>query len=330
MSQAAAKSSPRASVSPPATTDVATGVVLVFTTVLIWGVQFPIAKSAFDHVDPFHLALARYGVPMCLLVSWLVFTEGMSSLRFDRRAGAATVVGVIGMCGSPALVFGGLAMTRPEIAAIIIAIQPILTAIVLWAWKGKRPDGFSLLCIAVAFIGVFTVITGWSTDLGGQPRELIGNAMIALGALCWVIYTISGERFADWSVLRFTALTMLPGSLGHLVLVAALTYLGVIVTPGLAQWQAVSWQAGFLIFVGVLAAMLMWNAGNKRIGSLNAMLFVNLIPVVTFLVQYWQGARFTPVELFGAALVVLALLANNLALRARAAKARRVRKLASG
>ena len=290
--------------------------------------QFPIAKSAFEHVDPFHLALFRYGVPMCLLVSWLVFQEGMASLRFDRRAGSATVVGVIGMCGSPALVFWGLSLTRPEIAAIIIAIQPAMTAIVLWTWKGKRPDGFSLLCIAVAFFGVFTVITGWSTDLVAHPKELLGNAAIVLGALCWVFYTVSGERFADWSVLRYTALTMLPGSLGHLVLVAGLTTFGIINTPSLAQWQAVSWQAGFLAFLGVLAAMLMWNAGNKRIGSLNAMLFINLIPVVTFVVQYVQGARFTPVELFGAALVVAALLANNLALRSRAIKARRAREQA--
>ena len=301
----------------PATRHLATGIALVFTTVVIWGVQFPIAKSAFAQVDPFHLALVRYGVPMCLLVSWLVFSEGLSSLRFDRRAGLATVVGVVGMCGSPALVFGGLAMTRPEVAAIIIAIQPVMTALVLWAIRGKRPDAFSLICIAVAFFGVFTVITGWSTELSGDPTELVGNAMIAMGAFCWVIYTISGERFSDWSVLRYTALTMLPGSLGHLCLVATLTVLGIVSTPTLAQWQAVAWQTGFLIFLGVLAAMLMWNAGNKRIGSLNAMLFVNLIPVVTFVVQYWQGARFTPVELFGAALVVAALIANNLALRAR-------------
>jgi len=192
MNQKAAPPGGPVPVPPPAATDLATGVLLVFLTVVIWGVQFPVAKSAFEQVDPFHLALVRYGVPMSLLVSWLVYQEGIAALRFDRRAGAATVIGLVGMCGSPALVFAGLSMTRPEIAAIIIAIQPVLTAIVLWVWRRKRPGSFSLFCIVLAFFGVFTVITGWSTDLGGEPNELLGNAMIALGAWSWVLYTISG------------------------------------------------------------------------------------------------------------------------------------------
>ena len=303
----------------PGTADagVATGVMLVFATVMIWGLQFPIAKIAFVHVDPFHLALIRYAVPVMLLLTLLVYREGIEAMRFDRQAGAATVVGLVGMCGSPALVFSGLSLTRPEIAAIIIAIQPSMTAIVLWVMRGRRPDGFSLLCIAVAFFGVVTVITGWSMEFANHPSELLGDAMILLGALCWVIYTIAGERFTNWSVLRYTSLTMLPGALGHFTLVLMLTAFGVLTTPGWGQWVAVSWEVMYLALLGVLASMLMWNAGTKRIGALNAMLFINLVPVVTFAVRYWQGVRFSPLELLGAALVVAALIANNLAMRAR-------------
>lgn len=303
----------------------AVGVALVFVTVLIWGVQFPIAKSAFVHVDPFNLALIRYGFSVCVLLAILIWSEGFSALRFDRQAGMATVFGLIGMCGSPTLVFGGLSLTRPEIAAIIIAIQPAITAVVLWLLRGQRPDGFSLVCIGVAFFGVFTVITGWSTDFASHSKEMMGNLFIFLGALCWIIYTISGEKFRNWSVLRFTALTMLPGTLGHIVVVVAFTSFGVITTPTIGQWMAASWQVVFLAVFGVLAAMLMWNAGTKRIGALNAVLFINLIPVLTFAVRYWQGARFTWLELFGAALVVAALVANNLAMRSRMIKQKAAR-----
>ncbi len=308
--------SPAAS-SVPATTGTATGVLLVFATVSIWGLQFPIAKSAFEFVDPFNLALVRYGLPVCFLVSLLVYSEGIGSLRFDHRARQASVVGLIGMCGSPTLVFGGLSITRPEIAAIIIAIQPLLTAIVLWVLRGLRPDGFTLACIGLAFFGVFTVITGWSMAFASESKELLGNLSIFLGALCWVYYTITGDRFSDWSVLRFTALTMLPGAVGHIVVITTLTAIGVIHTPALDQWLAVGPQIVFLSLLGVLVAMLMWNGGTKRIGALNAMLFINLIPIITFAVRYWQGARFTWLEIGGAGAVVVALIANNLALRLR-------------
>lgn len=314
--------------SPPQTPDagLATGVALILVTVLIWGVQFPVAKSAFEHVDPFHLAFFRYAAAVLVLLAVLIFSEGIGALRFDRQAGMATIVGLVGMFGSPALVFSGLSITRPEVAAVIIAVQPSMTAVVLWVSRGRRPDGFSLLCIVVAFLGVFTVITGWSAAFLSRAGELIGNLLILLGALCWVIYTIASERFGNWSVLRFTSLTMLPGALAHLTLVTVLTALGVIATPAVGQWMAAAWQIAFLSVLGVLAAMLMWNAGTKRIGPLNAVLFINLIPVLTFAVRYWQGARFTWLELGGAALVVAALIANNLGMRARMRRERKVRR----
>jgi len=37
------------------------------------------------------------------------------------------------------------------------------------------------------------------------------------------------------------------------------------------------------------------------------MLLINLIPVVTFMVRYWQGYRFERIELIGAGMVIVAL-----------------------
>lgn len=296
------------------------GIALVFGTVCIWGAQFPIAKSTFEHVDAFHTALFRYGLPSVILLALLVWREGMASLRFDARARTATVIGLIGMCGSPSLVFGGLMFARPEIAAIIIAVQPAMTAVLLWALRGKRPATVSLVCIAVAFIGVLTVVTRWSVALAPSGMELVGDLMILCGAFCWVVYTISGERFHDWSILRLTTLTMLPGTLGHIVVTSVLVGLGVFETPGWNDWYAARYQLLYLALLGVLLSMLTWNAGTKRIGPLNAMLFINLIPVITFGIRYLQGHRFEPVELAGAALVIGALMANNLWLRRQAVR----------
>jgi len=58
-----------------------------------------------------------------------------------------------------------------------------------------------------------------------------------------------------------------------------------------------------------------WNSGSRMVGAINAMLFINLIPVVTFIVRYLQGHRFELIELFGAMLVIIALLTQNMALR---------------
>ena len=45
------------------------------------------------------------------------------------------------------------------------------------------------------------------------------------------------------------------------------------------------------------------------------MLFMNLVPVVTFLVRYLQGERFSIIEYVGAAMVIVALTLQNLLMR---------------
>jgi drug/metabolite transporter (DMT)-like permease len=61
-----------------------------------------------------------------------------------------------------------------------------------------------------------------------------------------------------------------------------------------------------------------------KLGPLNASLFANFAPVVTFLITVWQGHVLLPEEIAGAALVVGALIANNLVNRRLAAQADRL------
>ena len=46
----------------------ASGVALAMIAVIVWGAQFPIAKSAFAFVDPYHVSAIRYVLGTALLV----------------------------------------------------------------------------------------------------------------------------------------------------------------------------------------------------------------------------------------------------------------------
>lgn len=293
----------------------AQGVALALVAVFFWGAQFPIAKSAFATIDPFHVSAIRYGVATLLLIPVVVWLEGRSSLRYYGRFLPASALGLIGMTGSPLLVFGGLALTRPEHAAILVSLQPSMTAIADWLVRRRRPATFTLACIGVAFAGVVLVVTKADAALTLSGRELAGDLLVLAGALCWVIYTMATERFRGWSALKFTILTLIPGSVGLLVATAALVPFGFARVPTWPEAWSVSGELAFLALGGVLLAMICWNAGNKRIGALNSMLLLNLVPVVTFAMRFLQGQRFLPAELAGAALVIGALAANNLYLR---------------
>lgn len=301
----------------------AQGAFLVFVTVILWGIQFPVAKDAFAVVDPFHVTAIRYVLGTALLVALLVWIEGPSELSYYGRFWPAALIGVVGMCASPMLIFWGIALSSPEHAAIIVALQPSMTALADWVLRGRRPGRFTLGCLALAFAGVAMVVTrGDPVHVFGKG-ELAGDVVVLLGAICWVAYTMTTETFRGWSVLRFTTLTIIPGSVASVALTAALVAAGWATVPAPAALAAVWWQLAYLTVGGIVISMLCWNAGNQRIGPLNSVLFLNLMPVITFAIRAAQGARFEPVELLGAALVISSLMANNFYLRRASASARK-------
>jgi len=299
---------------------VASGVALALAAVLLWGVQFPVAKAAFAAVDPFHVSAIRYGVATLLLSAFVLWRDGKGAFRYYGRAWPASVLGLVGMTGSPMLVFAGLGLTRPEHAAIIVSLQPSMTAIADWWLRGRPPARFTLGCIAAAFAGVVLVVTKGNVAVALGRGELLGDALVLAGAACWVVYTMGTESFRGWSSLKFTLLTLIPGSIGLVVTTALLVRLGPARVPGWAALGSVGPELAFLAFGGVLVSMICWNAGTRRIGVLNAMLMLNLMPVVVFAIRFAQGQRFEAIELVGAGLVIGALAANNLYLRRKAGR----------
>jgi len=293
------------------------GTVLVLLTAIIWGVQFPIAKHTFETVNAFHSSVFRFTLPAIILMGVLCVREGVGSLTTGKDTLSIIGLGVIGMCGAPSLIFGGLMYTRPEIAAIIVATQPLMTVLVQRILGGEKPDLVTLLCIALAFLGVVTVITKWQTAIEIIAIEMAGNIMILTGALCFVVYTIYCARYRHWTSLRLTTHCILWGAIANTGLVVLLVAAGVFANPTPEEWYQVRWELLFLAIVGVLGAMFTWNIGVKRVGALNAMLFMNLIPIVTFMVRHWQGYRFELIELAGAAMVITALTTQNLYMRNR-------------
>ncbi|MBE0615975.1 MAG: DMT family transporter [Burkholderiales bacterium] len=299
------------------------GVLIMLVTVLIWGGMFPVAKAALLTLDAFWLSAIRYGIAAPLFAAILYWREGAEALRYRGRFLQASFYGVVGFSGFSILVFAGLSRSRPEHAAIIMALQTPIAAFVHWALKGTRPANFTLVCITVAILGVFMVITKGDPVHAFAGGTFFGDMLIFLGAMSWIIYTIGAVSFPGWSALRFTTLTSLPGAAGIFVLTGIASLLGYASAPAGATVATLGWEIAYLALLTVVLAVLFWNMAIGYLGALNAMLLGNLVPVVTFAIRIMQGHHFETIELAGAGLVVLALIANNLYLRGRSAASKR-------
>ena len=280
-----------------------------------WGALFSIAKRTLPVLDPFFLGSFRYAFGVLLFIAILWAAEGRQALRYGGRFLPAAVYGLVGFCGFNILVWWGLFYTRPEHASIIMALQTPMTALAMWLTRGLRPAPFTVGCIAAAIAGVLLVVTKGDLSHVFGGGSLLGDFLVFLGAVSWVVYTMAGQHFAGWSPLRMTVLTCIPGTIGLLLINALTIATGVSALPSFEQIWSVKWQLGYFVVFTVVLGVLGFNNGVRYLGALNTMLMLNLIPIIVFAIEAWLGRSFAGVELGGAAIVIGALAANNFYLR---------------
>lgn len=289
--------------------------------ILCWAPLLPVAKRTLPYVDAFALGTIRYAIGIVLLVALLVAVEGREALRYEGRFRAAALFGLIGITGFNLLVWVGVAFTRPEHASIILALQAPLAALVVWALKGQRPAPFTLGCVALAIFGVFVVITkgepvaALAELTSAEGHALFGDFLVFCGALAWVIYTLAAGHFAGWSPLRLTVLTSIPGTVGLVTANAAAVAVGWAVVPSAAAVWTAAWALLYFSVGTVVVGLLGFNNAARRLGPLNTVLMLNLLPVLVFAIEAALGRSFAAIEIGGAVMVIGALVANNLYLR---------------
>ena len=287
--------------------------------ILCWMPLFSVAKRTLPHVDAYALGSLRYAIGVAVFVALLVAVEGWKALRYDGRLAGAALFGLIGITGFNLFVWIGLSFTLPEHASIILALQTPLIALGAWLTRGTRPPRFTLGCVAVAIAGVLLVVT--RGDLARALADiaaggaLLGDVLVLFGAIAWVIYTLSAARFPAWSPLRFTVLTCIPGAVGLVAGNVIAIAVGAAAVPSAGAVAGVAWQILYFSVGTVVLGVLAFNNANRRLGPLNTMLMMNLVPIGVFGIEAALGRSFTPVELAGALTVVGALVANNLYLR---------------
>ena len=289
-----------------------TGTILATITGLAWGGQFVVGKEALGAVDAFNLTTVRYALAAGVLLALLAAVEGRRGFRLEGRGLRLFWLGTLGFAGFNLFVYTGLEHAEPQNAALIGALGPLLTALVLWQQKGQRPARSTLLLTAVALVGVTLVITG------GDPASILegsvgwGEALVLAGALSFVYYMVGAAEFSHLSALRYTALTSGLGWLSIAGATAAAVLLGLKPSTSASAVWSVAPELLYISLVGAVVAVVAWNGAIARIGPQNASLFTTLIPVTTFAIQIVRGYRPSALALLGAGLTLGALVVANL------------------
>ncbi|MEO8101141.1 MAG: DMT family transporter [Betaproteobacteria bacterium] len=226
-----------------------TDALLAWYFVIVWGSGFVATKIGIQYAAPFTFLALRFAFGLlCLipLVLWLrpSWPQGMRAWLHVVVAGL--LMHAIHLSGSHYAQFLGMSA---GIAAVILALQPLATAIIAIGWFGERPAGRQWLGIVLGFAGVALIV--WH-KIDIRAVTLGSLVAVATGLVALTVGTLYQRRFCPAVDLRSGALIQFAASL--LVLVP----LSLAFEGGKVNW---SWPLlGSIAFLVILASILGVNA----------------------------------------------------------------------
>lgn len=269
-------------------------IVFLLITVLAWGISFLSIKISLTVFPPVSLAFYRFliaGVIQFLLIKILGINE-----KIDKKDLPLLIVaGLTGITIYYILENNGLMRISANDASIIVAMLPVFAAIIEKLILKKKMNFIVISGIILSIIGVFLVI---GAKLEGG--SLIGYLLMFLSAISFAIYiVVTKPLFQKYSDITIAFYQSIIGCIGFIPLLF---------------FEEVKWELMDLnilinfLFLAIICSAIanyiyLYALNNTSVSV--ASIFLNLIPVVTFISSFIiYDEKLSGIQLFGALIVI--------------------------
>lgn len=245
---------------------------------LLWAGTFIAGKYVAPQLPHFTLAALRFWCAAAILVPVLLWSERRFPTLSLRTLAMTALVALFGLFAYNLFFFGALALIPAGRTALVVALNPILTAVAMAVVFRERIAGYRWLGIGLALAGVWLVVSK------GEPWLILqrigaGELLMFGGAASWAAYTIA-SRFVLTapdapSPLAATTLVCIWGAL----------MLSVGMPFEWSRWSVATvdpgvWAAILYFGAGGTALAFVWyNEGLRELGASRTAVFNNMVPV---------------------------------------------------
>ena len=247
---------------------------------LIWGVNIIIVKAAFAVFQPLAFNAVRFPLAAMALIT---VTRLLGHRLPPRRFWVP--IALYGFLGNSLYQLGfieGLGRTRAGNAALLMAANPVLTAVFSHLRGHEQVGRREWLGLALSGAGVALVVLGSGMEVG-FGSTVVGDLMLLGAAVCWALYAVgSSPLVRELGSVPMTAWTTALGTV-------PIVLMGL---PSLAnqRWNTVTpaaWGAVLYASLGaIVTGYLLWARGIKRLGSTRVAQYSNFTPVFAFLAAW--------------------------------------------
>jgi drug/metabolite transporter (DMT)-like permease len=166
--------------------------------VLLWSTGFVGAKYGLPYAEPFTFLGARLAVAAGLLGVLALVTRSATPSS-PAQFGRAAVVGLLLHAGYLGGVFYGISLGVPAgVSAVIVSLQPVLTAVLAARVLGERPSARQWLGLALGVAGVALVVGPGIVAAGsGDALSPAGLAACVVALASGTLGTVYQKRHGD-------------------------------------------------------------------------------------------------------------------------------------
>ncbi len=253
-------------------------------TAFLWGGTFIAGRIVAQKAGPFSAAFLRFVFASAVLMMLSHRLEGKLPLLNRHQVVPIVLLGLTGILAYNVLFFLGLQSIHAGRAALIVATNPIVIALLSAYFFKERLYPTSFMGILLSIIGAIVVITDGHVTHLFQQAPGWGEVCIFGCVLCWAIFSLIGKS--------------LLASLSPLV---TITYASVVGTAGLAVpalmegllrqlpvYSVRDWAC--LVYLGLFGTAIgfVWYYdGIRKIGPAAASQFINFVPISAVLLSYF-------------------------------------------
>ncbi|MCY0907639.1 MAG: DMT family transporter [Sulfobacillus thermotolerans] len=264
---------------------------------LIWAGTYPATGLALTAASATFLTMFRLLAGTLVFAPFLFRGRPWTASKIVRTLG----LGVIGFSLPLVLQTQGLRASTPAMAAISIALEPLLTALMASLLLKERLPKARKWALALAAVGAWAV--------AGFPRPGVqgygmGDGLLVAALGCFAIYNVYSSSLSRMlSPQQATAATFAGGFLGTVPLWLAT---GAQVPH---HWSGPPlWAALYLAVLGTAVAYFLWMLTASRIPMAIMALFLYIQPVLGVVLSAWITPEpMTGSFYLGSAAILLAL-----------------------
>jgi len=273
-----------------------------FLAIAFWGASFVATKVALREMPPLTMVALRFALGVAVMLLALVWRRQLAWVN-RRDLGWLALLGLNGIAAHQLLQANGLLTTTATNSGWMIALIPVFTVILAWLLLREPLGRLKILGLVIAAAGALLVVSRGHISNGLLPAAAIGDALMAISALNWALFTTLSKRMID----KYPPALMMT----YVMALGWLMTLPLLALPGgwqsLAGMSAAGWTG--LIFLGIVCsglAYIFWYDALAEADASQVASFLYLEPIVTVIVAAALiGERVTWSTVAGGATILL-------------------------